>query len=721
MPEAASPNLLWRFGNQAIARYTRNRDLLVAGFLVAMVGVLIYPLMAGVMDFLLAINITLSLILLLSTIYITRPTDLSVFPSLLLVITLYRLTLNVATTRLILTRAHIDGASAAGAIVRTFGEFVTGAAAAGASPLASLVIGLVIFAIIVVIQFVVITKGATRIAEVAARFTLDAMPGQQMAIDADLNAGLIDEKEARRRREELRQLTDFYGAMDGASKFVRGDAIAGIIITFINIVAGIIIGTLIFGMELGTAAEVFTLLTIGDGLVGQVPALLVSIAAGLLVTRSASRVNFGEELMNQLFTQQKVLGVAGLVLGMMGLSGLVGITPFPAFPLLVLSAICGVNWHYLYRRALAEETTAKRAEEKAKEEKAAVAPPKIEETLRVDPMELELGYALIPLVDVSQGGGGLLNRIQMIRTQLAQEYGIIVPPIRIRDNIQLQANEYLIKIQGAPVARGTAEADKYLAMDSGLATAKVEGIETKEPAFGLPAVWITEANREYAESVGYTVVDAETVIVTHLTEVIKSRAHELLTREEVRKLLDAVREYAPNLVQEVVPEPLSLAHVQKVLQNLLRERVSIRNLPAILEVLSDIGHRTKDVDILTEYCRNGLARWLCNEYAEQGKLYVVTLDPRLEDAIQKRIEHTDGGSFLAMRPQEIRRIIEAISKEVRAQLQAGHNALLLTSPQIRIHVKRMTMGEIPLLAVLSYNEILPEFEVVSLGMVTVDL
>ncbi len=724
MPEAASARPgQKKSGAQGLAKtlmahYARSRDVAVAFFVIATLAIIVYPLSPGMMDFLLAINITLSLILLLTTIYVSKPIDMSVFPSLLLVLTLFRLSLNVASTRLILSRAPVDGQDAAGGIIRTFGEFVGGN---------NLAIGVTIFAILVIIQFVVITKGATRIAEVAARFTLDAMPGQQMAIDADLNAGLIDEATARQRREDLRRLTDFYGAMDGASKFVRGDAIAGIIITFVNIIAGLAIGTLMSepAMDLATAGKVFTTLTIGDGLSGQMPALLISIASGLLVTRSASKVNFGEEVLQQLFAQRRSVGLASIMLTGLGLISMVGITPFPAFPLIVLGVACGANWYNMMRGTVAEEIKAKeKAAAKKREDTKQPAHTKesAEEFLKIDPMELEVGYALVPLVDVSHGsGGGLLSRVQMIRNQMAQELGIIVPPIRIRDNIQLDFNAYAIKIQGMTVASGVAEPDRLLAMDSGMVTEKIDGIKTTEPAFGLPAVWIQQNNREHAERVGYTVVDAETVVATHLSEVIKSHSHELLTREEVRRLIDKLKETSPNLVQEVIPNPLSIADVQKVLQGLLRERVSIRNLPTILEVLGDVGRRTKDSEILIEYVRNALSRWLCNTFAEEKKLYVVTIDPKLEDIIQKSIQQTDSGAFLAMRPQVTQKIVAKISDQVARQLQNGHSALVMTGPQIRSHVKRMTESQLPLLSVISYNEVTPEYEVESIGMVSVEL
>ncbi|MHC4883881.1 MAG: flagellar biosynthesis protein FlhA [Planctomycetota bacterium] len=691
----------------------RGRDAMVAFFLVGVLGIMIVPLNPMLMDVLLIINITFSLMLLLTTVYVNRPLEFSAFPSLLLIATLYRLSLNIATTRLILGNAQEKGAYAAGHIVYAFSSFVAGGQGASAKGIA---IGATIFLIIVIIQFVVITKGATRISEVAARFTMDAMPGHQMAIDADLNAGLIDESEAKVRREDLRRQTDFYGSMDGASKFVRGDAIAGIIITIINILVGFIVGSVMYGMSIGEAAEVFTRLTIGDGLVGQVPALLVSVASGLLVTRSANRVSFGHEVLGQLFGQRKAIGLSGAVLMLMAFGGVLGM-PFPVAPLFVVGAICLTGW-YLMGTAEAAASVAEAAQ--AEEEAAAgeAEPEKVEKLLHVDPMALEVGYGLVPLVDTGGGAGGLLGRVQMIRRQIATELGIIVPPVRIRDDIRLDANDYVVKIHGGVVARGVAIPDRYLAMDSGMVTETIEGIETIEPAFGLPAVWVLETQREEAERRGYTVVDAETVVATHLTEVIKNRAHEILTRDEVRRLLDTLSESSPALVQDVVPDMLNIADLQRVLQNLLRERVSIRNLDMILETMGDYARRTKDPDILTEYARNALSRHICTEYAENGNtLYVITMDPNLEAQIQQAIEHTEGGSFLTLRPADVQRIVEAISEQLNALLSAGHAALLLTSPQIRSHVKRMTEASMPILAVLSYNEVGTEYQVESMGLV----
>ncbi len=705
-----------------------NKNVLISIFVVSALATMLIPLPPFLMDIALSVNILLALILLMMTIFVEQPLHFSTFPSLLLILTLYRLALNISTTRLILSRGR-EGIGAAGHLIATFGVFVGGGGSeAGTQRLDSLAVGVTIFIILMLIQYLVITKGATRIAEVAARFTLDAMPGKQMAIDADLNSGLIDEQEAVRRRQEIQQLADFYGAMDGASKFVQGDTVAGIIITGINILFGFIIGVFIHGMEFVDAARVYTILTIGDGLASQIPALLISVGSGLLVTRSAGRKEFGEEVLGQFFGQARPIAAAAVMLGILGFSGLIGLTPFPPLPLLTVSAFAFALW-YVARKTMtrsAVEAREKAEAKKAKDDAAGAKPAadKVENLLKVDAMELEVGYGVVPLVDTQQsGGGGLLARVQMIRQQLALELGIIVPPIRIRDNIQLEANEYVVKIHGAPVARGTAEADRFMAIDSGAATEKLDGDETIEPAFGMPAVWIYPSSREYAERVGYTVVDAETVVATHLTEVIKSRSAELLTKDEVKKLLDTVKEYSPGTVEEVVPGVLSLTDVQKVLQNLLQEKVSIRNLAAVLEVLGDVGRRTKDPDILTEFARNGLKRWLCNEYAVPGtrKLNVVTMDPRLEEQLQQHIEHTDGGSFITLRPAQTQKLVEAISQEVQRQVQSGNSPLLLTGPQVRLHVKRLTQSRLPMLAVMSYNEVLQDYEPVSVGMVKVDL
>lgn len=677
----------------------KYRGIIVPISVIALLGVLLFPLPTFVLSFLLLINITLSILILLTTVYVREPLEFSVFPSILLVTTLFRLVLNVASTRLILSHAHELKLAAAGDVIKAFGTFV-----AGDSPL----IGFVIFSILVVIQFVVITKGATRISEVAARFTLDAMPGKQMAIDADLNTGLIDETEARRRRLSITREADFYGAMDGASKFVRGDAIAGIIITVINIVGGLIIGVS-HGMGIGEAAEVYTKLTIGDGLVTQIPAFVISISAALLVTRATSVSNLGEDVLAQVFAKPMALLISG------GFLLTLLVTDLPKIPLLLLACGC-IGIAYIVEGDHKATAAARKVEARAQHKE----PEPVASTPGIDPLEVEVGYALIRMVDRSQGGD-LRERVQAIRRQLAEESGVIIPPIRIRDNtIRLGGNDYVIKIKGVPVASGVAYPDHYLAMDSGLASGKLQGIATKEPAFGLPATWVTAAERTRAENMGYTVVDAPSVVATHLTETIKARASEILTRQKVQEMLDEVKKTSPALVDEVVPSLLRVGDVQKVLQNLLRERVSIRDMETILEVLGDYATRTKDTEILTEYVRNGLARWISHQYEEGGKVYVVTMAPALEDRINACIQHNDGGSYMTMPPEVAKQITAAAVKELEKLLNGGHLPIILTSPQIRSQARRLVEGVLSSVVVLAYNEIVPEMEVESVGMISVD-
>ncbi len=679
--------------------FVRHRGAAVPVAVVSLLGVLLFPLPPAVMSLLLLVNITLAVIIMLTTVYVREPLEFSVFPSTLLVTTLFRLVLNVASTRLILSRAYIDKLDAAGAVIRAFGSFVAGNSA---------LIGFVIFAILVVIQFVVITKGATRISEVAARFTLDGMPGKQMSIDADLNAGLIDEDQARKRRQAITREADFYGAMDGASKFVRGDAIAGIVITIINIVGGLIIG-LSHGMSVGEAAAVYTRLTIGDGLVTQIPAFIISVSAGLLVTRANALSNLGEEVLSQVFARPMALLISA------GFLVILAVTELPKIPLVALAGAC-VGIAYVVDHSRKAAAVAEREKEKARPpepEAPPVAP-------RVDLLEIEVGYGLIRLVDRSQGGD-LKERVQAIRRQIADELGLVVPPIRIRDNtVNLSANDYMIKIKGVPVASGQAYPDHFLAMDSGLASGKLQGIETREPAFGLAATWVTSAQRPSAENMGYTVVDATSVVATHLTETIKAHADEILTRQRVQEMLDRVKETSPALVEELVPNSLRVGDVQKVLQNLLRERVPIRDIETILEILGDYAQRTKDTEILTEYARNALGRWISHLYAEEGRIFVITLNPSLEDRISAGIEHSDSGSYLTMPPEVARKISSATVKELEKLLTAGHLPIILTSPQVRHQVRRLIEQVLPSVVVLGYNEISREVEVESLGMVTVD-
>lgn len=677
----------------------RYRGAAVPVAVVALLGVLLFPLPRSVMSLLLLTNLTLAIVIMLTTVYVRGPLEFSVFPSVLLVTTLFRLVLNVASTRLILSQAHVLRLDAAGGVIKAFGSFVAGNSA---------LIGFVIFAILIVIQFVVITKGATRISEVAARFTLDGMPGKQMSIDADLNAGLIDEQEARDRRGKITREADFYGAMDGASKFVRGDAIAGIVITIINIVGGLIIG-LSNGMAVGEAAGVYTRLTIGDGLVTQIPAFIVSISAGLLVTRANSVSNLGEEVLNQVFAKPMALLISG------GFLLLLAITELPKVPLVMLAAACG-GIAYVVRQS--RKAIAAAAEQKEREK--APAPEPMPVAPKVDPLEMEVGYGLIRLVDRAQGGD-LRERVQAIRRQIAEELGLVIPPIRIRDNtVSLGANDYVIKIKGVPVASAQAYPEHYLAMDSGVATGKLTGIETKEPAFGLPAVWVTEAERASAENMGYTVVDAASVAATHLTETIKAHADEILTRQKVQELLDRVKETSPALVEELVPNLLRVGDIQKVLQNLLRERVPIRDIETILEALGDCAARTKDPDILTEYARNALARWISHQYEQDGRIFVVTLAPALEDRISAAIEHSDSGSYLTLPPEVAQAVTSAAVGELEKLLSAGHMPVILTGPQTRAQVKRLVGQVLPSVAVLSYNEVSSETEVESVGMIAVE-
>lgn len=681
------------FNHPLLRRISRQRDLIIVVGVVAILIVMVIPIPTALMDMLLSLNLCTALVILLVSMYNREALEFSVFPSLLLTVTLFRLSLNVATTRLILSQAD------AGQVIEVFGTFVT-----GANP----VVGFIIFVIIVVIQFVVITKGAGRIAEVAARFTLDAMPGKQMAIDADLNAGLITEEVARSRREKIAQEADFYGAMDGASKFVRGDAVAGIIITIINIAAGFVIGMLQQGMSPMESVRVYTSLTIGDGLVSQIPALMISTGAGMLVSRAASESNMGEEISSQLFSNPRVLAVAGGVMFFFAM-----VPGFPKVPFLLLGAasLGSAYFVFLRERESAKEAAAPAPTAQPEEER-------VEDYLHVDAMELEIGYGLIPLVDMKQGGD-LLDRITMIRRQLATELGIIIPPVRIRDNIQLKPNQYAIKIRTVPVGEGELMSGAYLAMNPGTATRKIRGIETVEPAFGLPALWITESQRETAEMAGYTVVELPAVLATHLTEVIKRNADELLTRQDVQHLVDNVKESHAAVVEELIPNVMSIGEVHRVLQNLLRERVSVRDLPRILETLADMARKNKNIDVLTEYVRNALAPQICQTYRdESGTILVITVDPNLEAKLESSMEETDTGFRLSLSPGDAGRIIEAVGAQVERVKQSGAVPIVICSPTIRSQLKRLTDNSHPDLVVLSYNEIIPGVEIRSMGMIT---
>jgi flagellar biosynthesis protein FlhA len=691
--------------NPIISIIQRNRGMVLPFAAISLLMVILMPLPPFVLDFLLVLNLTLSAIVLVTTIFVTSPLEFSVFPSLLLGVTLFRLVLNAATTRLILTagdRAQTPEAAmeSAGHVVEAFAQFVSGN---------SLAVGVIIFIIIVVIQFVVITKGATRIAEVAARFTLDAMPGKQMAIDADLNAGVIQEAEARRRREAIAQEADFYGAMDGASKFVRGDAVAAIIITFVNILGGLYVGMVEKGWPFMKCLNLFTRLTIGDGLVSQIPAFIVSLGAGLIVTRTSSRANLGDEMLGQVLAKPQALIVASVFLMLMAL------TDLPKPPLLLFGACCAGMAYVLTRnqnRAAAAATKEKQAAATKKE------PEKVEKLLDVDTMELEVGYGLVRLVDAAKGGD-LLDRISMIRRQIAMDLGVIVPPIRIRDNMQLQANDYVVKIRGQSVGKGVTYPEQFLAMDNGATSGAIPGAEpTIEPAFGLPAYWITESQRSQAELLNYTVVEATSVLATHLTELVKAHAAELLTRQEVKNLIDNLKARVPALVEEVIPTQVKPGELQKVMQNLLRERVPVRDLETIVETLGDWASRTKDLEVLTEYVRNAMARAICKQYVdEQDRLCVVTLDPALEDFINSHVERSEHGTSNRIPPQAAQQIVQRIAARVTELTQTGRSAVLLCSPQIRSALRKMIESNLPQVAVLSFNEIVQGISVEAVALV----
>ena len=682
------------------ARLHEHRGLIFPLAFVGLLGVLLVPLPTAALDLLLVCNITLSILVLATTIYVKSPLEFAVFPSLLLAITLFRLVLNVATTRLILTGA--GDTHAAGDVVQTFAEFVTGG---------SLPVGVIIFSIIVIIQFVVITKGATRISEVAARFTLDAMPGKQMAIDADLNAGIIKEDEARARRAAIAQEADFYGAMDGASKFVRGDAIAGIVITIVNIIGGLYVGLAERHLDVMQCLQVYTKLTIGDGLVSQIPAFIISLGAGLIVTRNSSKNDLGNEMIGQLLGKPKALVIAATFLLLMSVTGM------PKGPTLVMGACCGGLAFVLTRNE--KRTVVAAAAAKAAEVAAVRAEPeKPEKLLDVDALELEVGFGLVRLVDAAKGGD-LLDRISLIRRQIAIDLGILVPPVRIRDNMQLSANDYVVRIKGQAVAKGVTYPDQFLAMDNGATSGPIPYAEsTTEPAFGLPAYWISDSQKSQAELLNYTVVEATAVLATHLTELIKTHAHELLTRQQVKTLVDNLKQRVPALVDELVPAVVKPGELQKVMQNLLRERVPVRDLETILETVGDYAPRTKDLDVLTEYARHALARTICKQYVDDtDKLHCLTLDPALEDLINGHLDRGERGTTNTMPPQTAQAVVGQVQLKAAELTAAGRSAVVLCGPQVRSAVRRMVEASLPHVAVLAYNEVVPEVSVDAVGMV----
>jgi flagellar biosynthesis protein FlhA len=672
--------------------------------IVAFIGILmamILPLHPIILDFFLAMNISFAIVVLITTMYTKAPLEFAIFPSLLLVLTLFRLSLNVASTRLILLHGN-EGPMAAGAIIMSFGNFVVGG---------NYVVGLIIFIILVLINFLVITKGAGRIAEVAARFTLDAMPGKQMAIDADLNAGMIDEIEAGERRQAIARESEFHGAMDGASKFVRGDAIAGIIITMINIGGGFIIGVLQQGMEMGEALTNYTLLTVGDGLVSQIPALLISAAAGLLVSRAGSDSRMGKQFAAQLLSSSTPVFIGAVIIFGMGL-----IPGLPSVPFMTLGLVMGtIAWYFLRVDEKEEQDALMETEA---EEDVTGRPEDVDHLLALDTIELEVGYGLIPLVDKQQDGT-LLGRIRAIRRQFASEMGIIVPPIHIRDNLNLSPAQYRLMIKGVEAAGTELMVNHLLAMDPGGAARKIDGIETIEPAFGLPAFWIPVDKEEEAKFAGYTVVDNATVIATHLTEVVRTNAHELLGRQDVQHLLDNLAKTNPKAVEELVPNLLTVGAVQKVLQNLLRERISIRDLLTIVETLADFAPMGKDPDLLTEYVRQRISRSMIAQYLGEGKeLQVVTLDRQLEEILTKNIKRTEHGSYLALDPVMARQIVQAVTGQVEKLLAVNTQPVVMTTPTLRRHFRKLIEPSLPMVFVISHAEIADEINLKASGKVS---
>jgi flagellar biosynthesis protein FlhA len=683
-----------------IAKERNNSDIYMAIALIGVLALMIIPLPSFLLDIFLAANITIALVILLVCLYTVQPLDFSIFPSILLVTTLFRLALNIASTRLILLHGN-EGVEAAGGVIKAFGQFVVGG---------NYVVGAVIFLILVIINFVVITKGAGRVAEVAARFTLDAMPGKQMAIDADLSSGVITEKEARLRRSKVSREADFYGSMDGASKFVRGDAVAAVLIMLANIVGGFVIGVWQKGMELEVALTNYTLLTIGEGLVAQIPALIISTAAGIMVTRSADENNFGHEITGQFLNYPKAFFVCSGVMFCFGL-----IPGLPHFAFFLLSGLAYLVGKAGQKKSKVveedEDLVTQGAGDDNGDQITAIRP--------VDLLELEVGYGLVPLVDAAQQGE-LLERIRSIRKTFAQKMGFIVPPIHIHDNLQLKPNEYTFLIKGAKVG-GSNLAGQFLAMDSGQASGELEGSRTTEPVFGLPAVWIKSGQKEHAQISGYTVVDSTTIMATHISEIIKKHAHELVGRQELQQLLDNLATSCPKVVDELVPSLLSLGTVLKVVHGLLKENVSIRDLRTILEILADYGSMTKDPDVLTEFVRQGLGRYIVEQYKQDGDvLALLALDRQVEEIIAESVQPSEQGSFLAIEPGVAQRILQNIRQGMDKFNQTGSHPVLLASPSVRRHVKKLTERFLPSLAVLSHNEIPSNIKIQSIGVVSAD-
>jgi flagellar biosynthesis protein FlhA len=679
--------------------FTNNSDLAVAIGLLLILSVMIVPIPPMLLDLLLALTLSLSIVILLVSVYTKKPLDFSTFPSILLVMTLFRLSLNVASTRNILLRGGGEGTEAAGEIIRSFGEFVVEG---------NYVVGIIVFIILVIINFMVITKGAGRVAEVAARFTLDAMPGKQMAIDADLNAGLIDDNEAKLRRKEVAEEADFYGSMDGASKFVRGDAIAGILITVVNIIGGIVVGVAQNGLDISEATRVFTLLTVGDGLVSQIPALIISTAAGVIATRNKSDDSLGEQVGKQFKIHPKAIYMAsGVLFTFAAIPGL------PKFPFIVMGLVL-VGTAYKIEQSNDNDVEAARLAVKSEDQEK---PENLEDLLGLELVELEVGYGLVNLVD-SEQNGDLLERITHIRKQFALDWGVIIPSVRIKDNLELKPGGYNIKIKGIKVAEGDLMTDHFLAMDPGGIIEPMDGIETTEPVFGLPAVWISEDQREDAQYNGYTVVDLSTVVATHLTELLKSNVHELFGRQELVNLLETFKENYPKIVSDLIPDILTMGQVLKVLQNLLREGVSVRDLRTTLETLAEYGATIKDTDSLTEMVRQSLYRTITFSISsEQGEIPLFTLDRGIEESIAQNIIQTEQGQQVSLDPKVTQSILASLNEKIEEATNMGEKMIVLCSPVIRSHFKKLTEKFIPNLVVVSHNELSPDANIRSLGTV----
>ena len=672
-------------------------DIVVSVGIIFMILMIIIPLPEFLVDIMLSMNISLSLLILLIAMFNREALDFSVFPSLLLITTIFRIALNITTTRYILLKGD------AGDVIEAFGNFVMGGNA---------IVGFIVFIIIMIVNFMVITKGSERVSEVAARFTLDAMPGKQMAIDADLNSGMIDETQARTRRSKIQREADFYGSMDGATKFVKGDSIAGIIITFINLLGGILMGILYLNISAGEALQKYALLAVGDGLVSSIPSLLISAATGIIVTRSASEDNLGNDLRNQLFNNSTIMFIVSGVLFFLAL------TPLPTLPYLVLSVVFAFVGNSIRVKGKEGEKADAKEEQVSKDDVEEIRRPEnVLPLLNVEAIELEFGYGIIPLADKSQGGD-LFDRLVMIRRQCALELGIIVPMIRLRDNIQLQPNEYIIKIKGVEVAGGSVLFDHYLAMNPGNADGELSGIDTVEPSFGLPAKWIDSKEREKAEIYGYTVVDPPSIIATHLTEIIKRYAHELIGRQDVKMLVDNLKETQPSLVDEVTPALLSLGEIQKVLANLLRESVSIRNFATIVEALADYAQVTKDTDMLTEYVRQSMYRNITNQFMPQKEAKVITMDQDVEKNIMESLQTTETGTYMALDPVRSKRLLNNINEQVEKALSLGEQPIIVTAPIVRFYLKKFIEQLSSDIIVLSYNEIDPTAKIQSIGMVS---